>query len=90
MVHVAVTCTAVGEVLEAFVMVQQDRVSGQGGLFNVKCDGERHRSLARVTALDGPFLAGEAHASAFVLVCDEAGVCEQGQASKTIVLRGSS
>ncbi len=83
--HVVAECEPVGMVLEAFVQVHQEGVFGQG-FFNPICDGVRRGYLVRVRAFGGTFTRGEAHASAFVLVCDQG--CEQGGDSRAITVRG--
>jgi len=87
LVHVQATCDPVGEVLEAFVQVHQDPVFGDG-FFAPICDGVQREYLVRVHAIDGAFARGDAHASAFVLICDKKGNCKQGQDSRTIAVRG--
>lgn len=94
MVRGFVTCTPVAgatEPLEAFVQVSQDEgfIFGEGFIPNVECNGRPQRYLLRAQVIEGTFHRGEAFAGAFVLVCDDEGsVCEQGQASRTIIVRG--
>ena len=89
LVRGTVTCTAPGEVLEAFVQLQQDGTSGRGGISGIVCDGATRTYTVRVQAIDGPFRPGPARASAFVLVCDSSGTCEQGQDSRRVLLKRS-
>jgi hypothetical protein len=87
--HIALRarCEPVGELLEAFVLVQQGSVSGMAG-FGPICDGRTRTYRLQVQPLDGEFEPGPAHVSAFVLLCDEAGACEQGQDSREVRVRG--
>jgi len=87
LVRVSVTCDAPGQVLEAFVILQQRRTSGQGAIAGIACDGVTRSHAVRVQAIDGPFRPGPVDASAFVLVCDQSGACQQGQDSERLLLR---
>jgi hypothetical protein len=89
LVPVEITCSvAGGEVLEAHLRVSQDdqAISGEAGISNVKCDGNRHRYMVRVSPLEGQFHPGDAFASAFVLVLTPEGSTVQGQASRTLTV----
>lgn len=89
-----VRCDPVGAAtgpLEAFVQLSQDEgfIFGEGFIQSIECDGKKQRWDTRAQAIEGAFHRGAAFASAFVLVCDEeAGICEQGQDSRTIRIRG--
>ena len=84
--RITVECDEGWQVLEANVTVSQDNqaVSGTAGIPGVTCDGKAHKYRVQVNAQEGSFRKGEAHASAFVLVLNEGGTTEQGQASGTI------
>jgi hypothetical protein len=89
LVPVEITCSvAGGEVLEAHLRVSQDdqAISGEAGISNVKCDGNRHRYMVRVSPLEGQFHPGDAFASAFVLLLTPEGSTVQGQASRTMTV----
>jgi hypothetical protein len=78
-------------VLEAHLRISQDEqaVSGEAPIFGIKCDGRTRTRVLRVTPLEGQFRAGEAFASAFILVIDpETGETQQAQDAKTILVRG--
>lgn len=90
LVRVTVTCQpGPGEVLEAFVLLDQGTTSGQGGIGGIVCDGTPRTSTVRVFAFDGPYKPGRARGDAFVLVCDDAGHCSQGEDIEHVVLRRS-
>jgi hypothetical protein len=61
-------CPAGGELLEAFVYVNQDGFSSEFGFLNVPCDGAPHMSTVEVTALDFLFHKGKASASGYMLL----------------------
>jgi hypothetical protein len=87
---VVVSCDPGDPVLEAHLALSQDNqaISGQAGI-PVRCDGKSHKYRVTVTPLEGAFHAGDAFASAFVLVCIDP-TCEgteQGQDSGTITVR---
>ena len=88
---VVVSCDPGDQVLEAHLTVSQDdqAISGQAGIPGVRCDGKSHKYRVTVTPLGGAFHAGEAFASAFVLVCavPTCGTTEQGQDAGTITVR---
>jgi hypothetical protein len=89
LVPVEITCSvAGGEVLEAHLRVSQDEqaISGEAGINHVKCDGNRHRYMVRVSPLEGQFHLGDASASALVLVLTPEGFTVQGQASRTVTV----
>ena len=88
LVRLAVTCEPTElQVLEALVQVHQDSVFGEG-FFQPICDGVKRFYNVRVPTFDGTFTTGPAHASAFILLCnDEGSLCEQGQDSGTIRIR---
>ena len=87
-VRVAVVCRpGNGDVLEAFVLLDQGSTSGHGGIAGIVCDGRRRTFTVRVTAFDGPYQRGPARGDAFVLVCDEAGNCVQGEDIEQVNLR---
>jgi hypothetical protein len=88
LVRVAVACQpGHGEVLEAFVLLDQGTTSGQGGISGIVCDGARRTFTVRVTAFDGPFRHGRARGDAFVLICDDHGQCVQGEDIEHVLLR---
>jgi hypothetical protein len=88
---VKVKCDAGDQVLEAHLSLSQDdqTIFGQAGI-PVRCDGKSREYRVAVSPLDGAFHAGDAFASAFVLVCTDPPVCnttEQGQRTRTIRVR---
>jgi hypothetical protein len=89
LVRLRVRCPAEPPLLEAFVYINQDGNESQFGGLNPTCDGSWHRSTARVDAFEeAPFHPGRAVATAFVLLCDEAGTeCVSGEGSRRIRLR---
>ncbi len=88
-VHVKVACDTTADVLEALVTVEQPGAFGEGFLSLVECDGRQHGYLVKVQSFDGTFHAGEAQASALILICDEQDNCIDGQASRVVNIRGS-
>jgi hypothetical protein len=88
LLHVSVTCDPVGDVLEAFVTVEQE-VFGEGFLNSVVCDSKKHGYLVDVRTFDGVFNPGSANASALVLICNESDNCVEGQANRTIKIKRS-
>ncbi|MGH2554998.1 MAG: hypothetical protein ACRDHO_04690 [Actinomycetota bacterium] len=84
LVEVKVSCRPVGEVLAALVTVDDGRIFGEGFIAGVVCDGKQRRHVVDVQGFDGGFGPGPAQASAFVLLCDDAGDCVQGQDSRII------
>ena len=77
---------------EAFIILAQESpaASGEGFFQAIECDGKSRHYHVRVEALDGFFHRGTAHASAFVLVCDQdIEDCEAGQDSRNVRVRGS-
>ena len=87
--EVEVACSPGREILEAFVYVTQDGHQSQFAGIPVRCTGQPRSYLVTVRAFaDQPFHAGEAYASAYVLVYDRAtGMTQSGQASRTIEIR---
>jgi hypothetical protein len=68
LVTITTTCPAGGELLEAFVYVNQDGFSSEWGFLNSPCDGTPHESTVEVTALDFLFHKGKASASGYMLL----------------------
>ena len=68
LVVVTAECPAGGELLEAFVYLNQDGHSTQFGGINIPCDGEPHTVTASVTALDFTLHPGKASASGYMLL----------------------
>jgi hypothetical protein len=88
-VRVRVRCPAEPPVLEAFLYVTQVGNESQFAGLNLTCDGRWHRMAVSVSAFEeAPLHPGRARATAFVLLCDEAGaVCLSGEDSRNIHLR---
>ena len=89
--RVAVSCPEGTEVLEAHLRISQDEqtVSGEAPIFGIICDGRTRTRVVRVSPLEGQFHAGEAFASAFLLVIDpDTGQTQQAQDAKTVLVRG--
>jgi hypothetical protein len=91
-VKVKVACEPPAEVLEAAVFAQQDEqtVWGEAGIASVVCDGNSHVRFVEVNALEGQFHRGEAHVSAFVLVCldPDCGETADGGDTRTVKVVG--
>ena len=89
-VVVVASCDPGNEMLEAHLSVSQDNQAtfGQTGI-PVRCDGKSRKHRVTVTPIEGDFHAGDALASAFVLVCADpgCGTTEQGQDAQTITVR---
>jgi hypothetical protein len=86
---ITVACDEGTQVLEAHLRISQDNqtVSGESTPGALRCDGRPHKYNVRVTPLEGAFHAGEATASAFVLLLDPStGTTEQAQHSRTITI----
>lgn len=86
---VTVVCDEGTEPLEAHLRISQDNqtVSGESTLGALRCDGRPHKYTVRVTPLEGAFHAGEATASAFVLLLNPTtGTTEQAQDFRTITI----
>lgn len=86
---VTVVCDEGRQVLEAHLRISQDdqSISGESGLGALRCDGRPHKYNVRVTPLAGAFHAGEATASAFVLLLDPTtGTTQQAQDFRTITI----
>ena len=85
-VRLAVTCPAGWDVLEANISVSQGSASGRSG-FGVACTGHPRNAVATVTSFGSPYVAGQATASAFILLIDPAtSQTMPVQASETINL----
>ncbi len=91
-VKVKVACEPPAVVLEASVFAQQDEqtVWGEAGIASVVCDGNSHVRFVEVNALEGQFHRGEAHVSAFVLVCldPDCGETADGGDTRTVKVVG--
>lgn len=90
-VVVVASCDSGHQVLEAHLSVSQDdqAISAMTGI-PVRCDGRARRYRVTVSPLDGAFHAGDAFASAFVLICADPPTCgttEQGQDARTVTVR---
>ena len=85
-VEIRVRCSPEGDVLEALVTVSQEQTFAQAS-FGPVCDGSWHRISVSTVALDVPFAPGPAQVSPFILVCDGAGNCVQGQDTRVVRLR---
>jgi hypothetical protein len=87
---VVASCDPGRQVLEGHLSVTQDdqAIFGQTGI-PVRCDGKSHKHRVTVTPLEGAFHAGDAFASAFVLICADptCGTTEQGQDARAITVR---
>jgi hypothetical protein len=92
LLNAKVKCDPVGDVLEAFVTVEQQGepgVFGEGFFGAIECDGKQHKTVVTVQGFDGGFVTGEANASAFILICDAQDNCVDGQSSRIIRIRES-
>jgi hypothetical protein len=67
-VQVTMTCPTGGEVLEAFLYVNQDGNQGQFASFQPICDDTPHTFVVRAQANGLRYHVGEATVSAFVLL----------------------
>ena len=73
-IDVTVSCPKKHDVLEAFVYITQDGFTSQfAGIGIRKCKSKPREYTVTVRALDQPFHAGEAFASAYVLVTTPSG-----------------
>ena len=71
LLRVRASCPVGYEVLEGFVYIVQDGSESQWAGIPLTCDGKQHRFVLRVSAFDeSPFHAGDARATAFLLVID--------------------
>ena len=66
-IEVTASCARRWEVLEAFVTVSQPQADGMGGI-PLTCTGRPQTFTVTVTSFDQAFVAGDAQASALVLV----------------------
>jgi hypothetical protein len=87
---VVASCDPGQAVLEAHLSVSQDAqaIFGEAGI-PVRCDGKLRRYKVTVAPVEGAFHAGDAFASAFVLICADptCGTTEQGQDARSIAVR---
>jgi hypothetical protein len=88
-IKVRVRCPEEPPLLEAFAYLNQQGNESQFGGLNPTCDGRWHRMPVSVDSFEeAPFHPGRARATAFVLLCDEAGtVCVSGEDSRIVRLR---
>ena len=87
-IEVEVSCTASYKPLEAFVYVVQDGYTSQFAGIPVRCTNHVQKYVVVVRAFpDSPFHAGEAYASAYLLVQSPTGATVSGGDAHPIEIR---
>jgi hypothetical protein len=83
-IEVTASCARRWQVLEAFVTISQPQATGMGGV-PLSCTGRPQVLTVTVTSFDLAFEAGDAQASAFVLI-ERRGRTRQAQDSEVVQL----